>query len=77
MPSGSKNVGKIGVIKIARKTTTSTGVKSRYNNKTYRRITVNFRINEDGEILQQIDAITGPGVSPSDAVKQLIYNLDR
>lgn len=57
-----------------RKTTTSAEVKSRYNNKTYRRVTVNFRINEDGEILQKIEALTGSGVSPSDAVKQLIYN---
>ena len=60
-----------------RKTTTSAEVKSRYNNKTYRRVTVNFRISEDGEILQKIDAMAGSGVSPSDAVKQLIYNSGR
>ena len=60
-----------------RKTTTSAEVKSRYNNKTYRRVMVNFRLNEDREILQKIDALTGSGVSPSDAVKQLIYNSDR
>ena len=65
------------MIKIARKTTTSAEVKSRYNNKTYRRVMVNFRINEDSEILQMIDALTGSGVSPSDAVKQLIYNSVR
>lgn len=65
------------MIKIARKTTTSAEVKSRYNNKTYRRVMVNFRLNEDGEILQKIDALTGSGVSPSDAVKQLIYNSVR
>ena len=63
--------------KIARKTTTSAEVKNRYNNKAYRRVTVNFRINEDGEILQKIDAMTGSGVSPSEAVKQLIYNSGR
>ena len=64
------------VVKISRKTT-SAEVKARYNNKTYRRIMVNFRLNEDGEILQKIDDLTGSGVSPSDAVKQLIYNSVR
>ena len=62
---------------MARKTTTSTEVKARYNSKTYRRITVNLRVNEDREILQMIDALTDSGVSPSDAVKQLIYNSVR
>ena len=37
---------------MARKTTTSTEVKNRWNAKTYRRVTVNLRQEEDAEIIR-------------------------
>ena len=41
---------------MARKTTTSTQVKNRWNAKTYRRVTVNLRQEEDAEIIRFMDA---------------------
>lgn len=41
---------------MARKTTTSTEVKNRWNAKTYRRVTVNLRQEEDRDIIRFIDA---------------------
>ena len=40
---------------MARKTTTSTEVKIRWNAKTYRRVTVNLRQEEDAEIIRFMD----------------------
>ena len=40
---------------MARKTTTSTEVKNRWNAKTYRRVTVNLRKEEDAEIIRFMD----------------------
>ena len=40
---------------MARKTTTSTEVKNRWNAKTYRRVTVNLRQEEDAEIIRFMD----------------------
>lgn len=40
---------------MARKTTTSTDVKNRWNAKTYRRVTVNIRQEEDAEIIRFMD----------------------
>lgn len=37
---------------MARKTTTSTEVKNRWNAKTYRRVTVNLRQEDDAEIIR-------------------------
>ena len=41
---------------MARKTTTRTEVKNRWNAKTYRRVTVNLRQEEDAEIIRFMDA---------------------
>ena len=41
---------------MARKTTTSTEVKNRWNAKTYRRVTVNLRQEEDAEIIRFMEA---------------------
>ena len=40
---------------MARKTTTSTQVKNRWNVKTYRRVTVNLRQEEDADIIRFMD----------------------
>ncbi len=56
-----------------RKTTTSAEVKARYNNKAYRRITVNLRYDDDDVILHHIDRMTSAGMSASDATKALLY----
>ena len=40
---------------MARKTTTSTEVKNRWNAKTYRRVTVNLRQEEDAEIIRFLE----------------------
>ena len=40
---------------MARKTTTRTEVKNRWNAKTYRRVTVNLRQEEDAEIIRFMD----------------------
>ena len=42
---------------MARKTTTSTEVKNRWNAKTYRRVTVNLRQEEDAEIIRFMAAL--------------------
>lgn len=60
-----------------RKTTTSTDVKARYNEKTYRRILVNLRYDDDDVILQHIDCMTFSGMSASDAIKKLLYSAIR
>lgn len=40
---------------MARKTTTSTEVKNRWNAKTYKRYTVNLRQDEDAELIQFVE----------------------
>ena len=40
---------------MARNTTTSTEVKNRWNAKTYRRVTVNLRQEEDAEIIRFLE----------------------
>ena len=60
-----------------RKNKTSTEVKARYNEKTYRRILVNFRYDDDDVILQHIDCMTSAGMSASDAIKKLLYSAIR
>ena len=41
---------------MARKTTTRTEVKNRWNAKTYRRVTVNLRQEEDAEIIRFMES---------------------
>jgi hypothetical protein len=41
---------------LARKTTTSTEVKNRWNAKTYKRYTVNLRQDEDAELIEYVEA---------------------
>lgn len=41
---------------MARKTTTSTEAKNRWNAKTYRRVTVNLRQEDDAEIIRFMEA---------------------
>ena len=50
---------------MARKTTTSTEVKNRWNAKTYRRVTVNLRQEEDAEIIRFMDDL-GDKIGPTE-----------
>lgn len=44
---------------MARKTTTSTEVKNRWNAKTYKRYTVNLRLDEDAELIEFVETNKG------------------
>lgn len=45
--------------KIARKTTTSSEVKQRWKNKTYKAYQVNLRKDEDAELIETVERLRG------------------
>lgn len=53
------------------KTHTSNEVKKRYNDKTYTRLTVNFRNDEDAELIDYLERKKAEGILPSAAVREL------
>ena len=55
-----------------RKTFTSTEVKARYNKKTYKRYSVNLRIEEDADLIELIEKEQSAGVSTTDAFRKLL-----
>lgn len=55
-----------------RKTFTSSEVKKRYNDKTYKRYNLTLRLDTDSELIAKLDEIIASGKSQSDAVKELL-----
>lgn len=55
-----------------RKTFTSTEVKARYNKKTYKRYSVNLRIEEDADLIELIEKEQSAGVSTTEAFRKLL-----
>ena len=57
---------------MPRKTTTSTEVKKRYNDKTYERYAIALRKIEDADIIELIEAEKAKGFQTTEAIKNLI-----
>ena len=57
-----------------RKTVTSTEVKKRYNDKTYKRYSLTLRLDTDAELIEKIELLISSGKSQSEAVKELLLN---
>ena len=55
---------------------TSNAVKRRYNDKTYRRYTLQLRKVEDADLIAKIEALKAAGFSASGAIKKLIETED-
>lgn len=55
-----------------RKTHTSSEVKARYNKKTYKNYNINFRINEDADIIDIIEKEKGKGANTTEAFRKII-----
>jgi len=55
-----------------RKTITSSEVKKRYNDKTYRQYLVSFRVDQDAELIDLIENLKKDGCSTSDAFRKII-----
>lgn len=58
--------------KSKRKTTTSSEVKMRYNQKAYEKYTLMFRRDDDADIIAAVDALKSQGMSTKQAIAQLI-----
>lgn len=58
--------------KPKRKTHTSSEVKKRYNDKTYKAYTLTLRKVEDAELIKKIEAEKAKGYQTSQAIKNLI-----
>lgn len=55
-----------------RKTHTSTAVKARYNKKTYKNYNINFRLDEDDDIISAVEKEKESGASTTEAFRQLL-----
>lgn len=55
-----------------RKTFTSTEVKARYNKKTYKRYSVNLRIEEDADLIELIEKEQSAGASTTEAFRNIL-----
>ena len=55
-----------------RKTYTSSEVKKRYNDKTYKKYSINLRKVEDSDIIRLIEAEKEKGFGTTEAIKNLI-----
>ena len=55
-----------------RKTYTSSAVKKRYNDKTYRSYHLTLRMDSEGELIEKLDALISAGMSQSEAIKTLL-----
>lgn len=55
-----------------RKTTTSSAVKKRYNDKTYKAYTVTLRKVEDADLIARIEAEKAKGFQTTEAFKRLL-----
>ena len=64
-------------LKPKRKTFTSSAVKKRYNNKTYKSYTLTLRKIEDAQIIEKIEAEKAKGFQTSEAIKNLINKNER
>ena len=61
-------------LKPKRKTFTSSAVKKRYNDKTYNAYALKFRKVEDADIINFFETSKANGITPAEAVRQLIRN---
>ena len=59
---------------MARKTTTSSEVKKRYNDKTYETYTIRLRKVEDAELIARIEAEKAKGFQTTEAIKRIIID---
>ncbi len=59
-------------LKPKRKTFTSSAVKKRYNDKTYKSYKLSLRKVEDAELIELIEAEKAKGFQTSEAIKNLI-----
>ena len=57
---------------MARKTTTSSAVKQRWNAKTYTRYTISLRKDEDADIIRLIEERKSKGISPTDTIREAL-----
>lgn len=55
-----------------RKTTTSSKVKKRYNDKTYRQYLVSLRVDQDSDLIASIEKLKKDGYSTTDAFRKII-----
>lgn len=58
-----------------RKTHTSTAVKARYNKKTYKNYNLNFRIDDDSDIIAAIENEKASGASTTEAFRRLLRKV--
>lgn len=58
--------------KPKRKTHTSSEVKKRYNDKTYKAYTLNLRKCEDADLIARIEAEKEKGFGTTEAIKRLL-----
>ena len=58
--------------KPKRKTHTSTEVKKRYNDKTYKSYSLNLRKLEDADLIARIEAEKAKGFGTTEAIKRLL-----
>lgn len=59
--------------KPKRKTVTSSAVKKRYNDKTYKNFSFVLRLVDDSELLNFIESKRLPGESDSALIKSILY----
>lgn len=57
---------------MPRKTVTSSAVKKRYNDKTYKQYAVKFRYDTDKDLIERIEALKNEGLGTTAAFKKLM-----
>ena len=60
---------------MARKTTTSTEVKTRWNKKTYNRYSISLRKDEDKNLIKYIESEKEKGNSPTVTIKSALEKI--
>ena len=60
---------------MARKTHTSSEVKSRWNKKTYNRYSISFRKDGDKEIIKYIEDEKEKGHSPTETIREALEKI--
>lgn len=57
-----------------RKTFTSTAVKKRYNDKTYRNYSIRLRYDRDSELIEYLNKMQENEISPTEVLRNLFEN---
>lgn len=60
--------------KPKRKTHTSNEVMLRYQKKTFKKYTINFRKIEDADIIEQLEQNRQNGIGPTETLRRLFRN---